>query len=67
MKEERLTEKLENAINIIRSVALEYGDIPNFNIQLKFENNFWKVKWGIQEKPKRPFFAADRCWEDDEE
>jgi predicted nucleic acid-binding protein len=66
MKEERTTEKLENAIDIIRTVGLAYGDIPNFNIQLKFENNLWKVKWEIQEKPKQPFFPADRCWEDEE-
>lgn len=66
MKEERLTEKLENAINIIRSVAIDYHYIPNLNIQLKFENNLWKVKWEIQEKPKQPFFAADRCWDDEE-
>ena len=65
MKEERTTEKLENAIDIIRTVALAYGDIPNFNIQLKFEKNLWKVKWEIQEKPKRPFFPADRCWEEE--
>lgn len=44
-KEKRTCEKLGNAIDIIRTVALAYGDIPGLKVLLTWEDNLWVVKW----------------------